>query len=901
MMRRWLVVAALLVAARAHAQDAGPPTEGQIEAGQLSKVPKQTKFVEAEYPAEAADKGIEAEVILLLDIDEKGFVTSVGIETPADPPGMGFDEAVLAVAPLWEFEPAEVDGKPLAVQISYRYRFTLKAAQPAPSTQPGAPGTQPAAPGIQPVPSTQPATPATQPARAPVENFGGVLRERGTRLPLAGVLVTVFRDAAEGEDAVGFEATSDAEGRFAFFDLEPGPWKVLADPPGYYPLRTTETIAAGERTSATYYLERGSYNPYDVTVTATHPRKEVSRTIIGAAELDKVPGGAGDPLAVVQNFAGVARTFGGLLVVRGSAPEDSRIFIEGVEIPLIYHFGGLKSVVPVGMLDSIEFYPGNFTPGYGRATGGIVDVQLKREMPKKIGGYADVSLLDTGLYLEIPIGDKASVALAGRRSYIDFVLALAVPDDAPVDLVTAPRYYDYQLLATYRPAPAHELRLFFFGSDDRLEVLFENPADVTADFDGSGFTASTSFVRGIASHRFVPSRSFENLARLSVGTDTLAFSGGSLLFNLDILSVQLRESARFRLGERVTLTAGADLLYNSIDALVSLPPGPKEGQPQTPFDLDDTITSEVNDLRIWSPALFAEAELTFGDLLVLPGVRADYFERVEKLAIQPRLTARWQVAPAVTVKGGAGLFMQEPTFDETDEGFGNPDLGVERALHLSAGVEVKPRKWLTLDATGFWKQLDDLVSPTDALRMEGGMAVPLRYDNGGEGKVYGVELTARHELAHNLSGWLSYTLSRAVRRDSGQSDDRLFDFDQTHILTLVASWQLPRNWTLGGRFRLVSGNPSTPVIGSVYDASADRYDPIYGLVNSSRVSAFHQLDLRLDRRWVYQGWMLTAYFDLQNVYNRANPEGVQYNYDFSLSKPASGLPIVTIFGLRAEL
>ena len=98
-------------------------------------------------------------------------------------------------------------------------------------------------------------------------NFAGVLRERGTRLPMAGVLVTVFRD--DGESPIGFEATSDAAGAFRFFDLAPGDWKVLVEPPGYYPYRTTETIKAGERIDATYYVERGEYNPYDVTVTAT--------------------------------------------------------------------------------------------------------------------------------------------------------------------------------------------------------------------------------------------------------------------------------------------------------------------------------------------------------------------------------------------------------------------------------------------------------------------------------------------------------------------------------------------------------------------------------------------------------------------------------------------------------
>ena len=125
---------------------------------------------------------------------------------------------------------------------------------------------------------------------------------------------------------------------------------------------------------------------------------------------------------------------------------------------------------------------------------------------------------------------------------------------------------------------------------------------------------------------------------------------------------------------------------------------------------------------------------------------------------------------------------------------------------------------------------------------------------------------------------------------------------------MVGSYLLPRNWQLGARFRLVSGNPDTPVAGAVYNASTDRYDPTYGAVNSARDGAFHQLDLRVDKRWVYQRWMLNVYLDIQNVYNRANPEGVQYNFNFrAIQAPAGaasghhpGHPGGVLMGRHAE-
>jgi TonB family protein len=871
-----------------------PPEGATVDAQKLTKSPKQTKFVEAEYPKEAVEKNIEADVVLLLSITADGKVDAASVAEPTNPPDMGFDEAALVAAQQFEFEPAEMNGQKIPVQLTYKYRFKLSQKPPAPPP--------PTVPPLAGTPASPPAP--TVPVPEPVLNFSGILRERGTRLPLPGMLVTVFRD--DGAKALGFEATSDATGAFKFTDLAPGAWKILVEPPGFYPYRTTETIKPGERVDVVYYVERGSYNPYDVTVTATRPRKEVSRTVISAQELDKIPGTFGDPLAVVQNFAGVARPppFTGLLIIRGSAPQDSKVFADGAEIPLIYHFGGLRTVLPVGIIDSLEFYPGNFSPMYGRATGGVIDVQIKRVHPKKIGGYFDVNLFDAGLYLEAPVGDKAAFAVAARRSYIDVLLNAAVPSNAPVNLVTAPRYYDYQLVANYRPAPAHDLRMFIFGSDDRLELLFRNPGALTAQITNNSVGLSTTFYRSLWTYNYVPNDKVDNSFRISQGRNWTDFNFAQFELHLDQYISQIRDTVRYKPKDWFTLVVGADVLYSNTNVFVHAPLPPKEGEPMAmgPPDLTQVKTTDRRGISVWSPAAFVEGELKpVPGLLLLPGLRVDYFGGVSQTVAQPRLTARWSVTDKLTIKGGAGLFAQEPTPDETDPSFGNPALKTERALHYSVGTEFKPRPWITLDLTGFYKDIFNLVSRTDKVVADGnGGTKPLIYDNGGHGRAIGLELVARHDFTKKFAGWVAYTLSRATRRDSGSSEDRLFDFDQTHILTLIGSYLLPRNWQIGGRFRLVSGNPITPVTGAVYNASTDRYDATYGAVNSSRLPLFHQLDVRVDKRWVYQRWMLNLYLDIQNIYNRANTEDFDYNFNYTQHNPQQGLPILPILGVRAE-
>ena len=155
-------------------------------------------------------------------------------------------------------------------------------------------------------------------------------------------------------------------------------------------------------------------------------------------------------------------------------------------------------------------------------------------------------------------------------------------------------------------------------------------------------------------------------------------------------------------------------------------------------------------------------------------------------------------------------------------------------------------------------------------------------------------------MGKEFFAWVAYTYQRSLRTDRPDEDERLFDFDQPHILTAVASYTFEYDWVLGARFRLVSGNPNTPIIGGLFDSKSDVYLPVYGATNRERFQVFHQLDIRLDKTWTFDEWTLNTYLDVQNVYNQANQEGWRYNYNFKEKQIISGLPILPILGLKGE-
>jgi len=263
-----------------------------------------------------------------------------------------------------------------------------------------------------------------------------------------------------------------------------------------------------------------------------------------------------------------------------------------------------------------------------------------------------------------------------------------------------------------------------------------------------------------------------------------------------------------------------------------------------------------------------------------------------KWTVDPRLTSRLSVTETTTLKAGGGLYSQPPVYYQLMDEIGNPDLTPFRTLQTSLGVEENILQPLSIGVEGFYKHWYRRVTGT-----EGGVSP--HFENAGTGRAYGLETLLKLQLSPKSQLFLAYTLARSERND-GNGEFRLFDADQTHNLQFTGSYDLGKGWIVGARFRYVTGNPTTPVTGSVYDATTDTYRALYGATNSDRNPAFHQLDLRVEKLWQLGPVGLTTYLEVMNVYNKKNIEGTMYSYDFSQSQGAQGMPIFPNLGFIVE-
>ena len=312
------------------------------------------------------------------------------------------------------------------------------------------------------------------------------------------------------------------------------------------------------------------------------------------------------------------------------------------------------------------------------------------------------------------------------------------------------------------------------------------------------------------------------------------------------------------------------------------------------------VIHKKQDGSVWYPALYGEFIFDIDDLRIIPGFRFDYFSNSEYLSFDPRIAIFYQFDKRLLFKAGGGVYHLPAGVDQTDEDFGNPDLLPAYSLQSSIGAEYFFNDFIKASIEFFYNKQNDLVVPTNTKVVRDGEVVEKNLDNIGEGRSYGMEIFIRHHMNSRFFGWVAYTLMKSERKDSPQEDWELFRYDQTHILTILGSYKLPYGFEVGARVRYVTGRPTTPVVGSIYDADSLTYAPIMGKPRSERNDAFFQADLRIDKTWQFKTWMLTAYLDIQNVTNYDNQEGIVYSYDYSESEKISGLPIFPSIGIKGE-
>jgi TonB family protein len=736
--------------------------------------PKLVEDPGVSYPKQALDARYyeSVEVVLVLEIDATGRVTNARVETPR---GQGFDDAALSAASALRFEPARRAGVETASRIRFRYLFVPPPASLAGQVVVGASG------------------------RA-------LARARVTLTDASGAR----RDLSVGTD-----------GRFSVDEVTRGQARVSVEVEGFVAQAVDVLLVPGARSDLEFRLEPSIVESpaeesevVDVTVQGERPPPAVSSYT--RAEVRQIPGAFGDPFRAIETLPGVTPLASGLpyFYVRGSPPGNVGYFLDGVRVPYLYHIGFGPSVVAPGLVERVDLYPGGYPASLGRFAGGIVSAEATAPR-SDLHGEGNLRLFDVGGLVEGGFADGRGTALVGGRySYTATLLSLLAPE------ITLD-YRDYQARLSYDLTPDDRVSVFSFGSYDLLALEKNGIENIL--FGTEFYRADTRY------EHFFDSGTLTAGVTLGYDRTNASFMAGERRNVVD-RSIGARLGVKARLGRRALLRAGADGMldfYSVEEPRYSDPDSPETQNFDEQFpDRTDLATGLHGDLVL---------ELAKG-VEVTPGVRFDLYrsssssgtdsEPSSALGVDPRISARFDVTDRFRIVHAYGLAHQPPSFAVPVPGL-TPSLddGLQRSLQTSAGVEFDLDD--TTSATGslFYNAFFNMTDAIGSSR-EGG---PPDFDERSDGYSIGLELHLERKLTERVGGFLTYTLSRSVRRVG--DEEFAASSDRTHVVNGALAFDLGRAWRSGARVVFYTGAPR--------EESSERNPP------------FFRLDLRLEKRWSF--------------------------------------------------
>ena len=636
----------------------------------------------------------------------------------------------------------------------------------------------------------------------------------------------------------------------------------------------------------------------EVTGKAPEETKPLSYNLT-VDEIRGIPVAGNDVLRAATVLPGVARipySFGGL-VLRGSSPRDTTVYLDGVEVPIAFHFGGVTSFYPGGMLSDLAVTAGGFDSSFGRSQGGIVTLGTREPRTDRWRMGGSIGLFDSSIQAEGPV-KGGGVIMGLRRSYFDRIVDPFIEEDAPL-----PSYYDAQIRMTFGdPRKRGRITPMIFTSIDRVA---SDEVSITSTF----VRVAAPYLRqwGPLALRVVP----------WIGTNRLTFSEEEHEDEHDDEREESFSRPMYPGGIRAELVR--DFSWGHLRGGLELDGGYlapsqfnfNEQGGDEEGSVVGTTTIAWTSFAAW---LETRWKIDGERFAVKPGLRVEGYGLSGEVVVDPRLNIHQRLTDTLTFRQAIGRFHQPPTPADVDPDNGNPQLDSSYTDQLALGFDADLPGQIRASVTGFYNDGREIgvkvqnpepgseppdlnlggLGPTFELLLEKQLGVAFYRDNVGRSRSYGLEAS----MKRNVGAWfalLSYTLSKSERVDDPRlaTGWRPFELDQRHNLQLATSYQY-RKWRLGARLQLVSGNPYSP--STVLDTPQGPLpvaEPWGG-----KLPLFVSIDLRADRRWHRCWGDIVLFIDIQNAINRRNVEGREFDYETLKDADIRGLPIIPFIGVE---
>lgn len=572
----------------------------------------------------------------------------------------------------------------------------------------------------------------------------------------------------------------------------------------------------------------------------------------------------GDLAAYLQTVPGIITPGdrGGQLYIRGGAPWQNKILVDGLPIVKPFHISNLFSAFPTSTIQNVDVFTGGFGAEYLDATSAIIDVTLEPGNYKEFEGSASLSPYLASVHIEGPleIGNQSFI-IAGRKSLYNQTAPFLSPGkNAPMKFYDLTGRYTFQGSGfTCNVTGIQTFDQGQIGTIRDKHLSWQNTVlgSRCLGFDET-FDRNMQFKVGYSFYKNSVGTAVRNNRASSNQQIYLGFDHSEVLFGL-------------------LFNYGFDLSLRSYNAQIN--------DPFTPVESFNYNTSLVS--------TYVGTPLKVGSSLSIQPSVGMAFNLSMSTILQPRLRIEYRPSSSDRhkVSFAAGRYSQlasgvpdvrnAGTFFTALKPSAKADLPMPVAIHGMLGYQLTHR-YFNISIEGYLKRFRNILIPkwtpiakveTETTRAEAlayGFSLFTEYNRSNFYFLlaYGYAVAEYKALTDNLGAWVE-----------GEVFSYHPPYDQRHKINAVISYQLA-DFTLSSRWEFGSGRPFTKVFGFDLALDIPREYPtedagiartLYSRPYGGRLPLYHRLDISVKRSFqLTEQVILDIQAGALNIYNRKN-------------------------------
>jgi hypothetical protein len=714
--------------------------------------------------------------------------------------------------------------------------------------------------------------------------------------------------------------STGTDGYFQFNSVPAGAYTIVVSFIGFKTIELEINVRKDRIITETFYLEEETQMIDEVVINVERQEQKV-KPMIAVVSLSpkKIQqfsvGGDPDLVRAIQVLPGVITSGdqGGQLYIRGGAPIQNLVMLDGMIVYNPFHSIGFFSVFDTDILQSADVYTAGFNAEYGSRNSSVMDIRTRDGNRERFAGKAYASTYMAKLLLEAPIGKKkengfapGSILVSAKTSYLDKTSQIFYPYVSTAFADGLPfSFADIYGKLSFQGLGGSRIGAYGFYFSDHVNVDADSYIKWNSSGAGLDFKVIPPSSNTLIQGAFAASRYFIESTELQDQPRNSTING----FNLGLdFTYFVRANDEIKYGFQAIGYSTDYLFTNSIG-------------------LQNSIQKNNSDFGAYVKYRFVSTRF-----LVEPGMRVQYYGALGEMSLEPRIGLKYNITEFWRFKASAGLYSQNLVAANSDRdvvnlfyGFlsgpdnitsefrGEPiESKLQKAAHVVAGFEFEIGKHIDINLEGYIKDFNQL---TNVNRNKIYPDIPVYADKPEilrkdfiveEGFAYGIDLLVKYNIK-DFSVWATYSYAE-VKRDDGIQEYNPF-FDRRHNANVVVSylWGENKHWEVSGRYNYGSGFPFTqtqgyyPGIGFIdpvtgkpkvdFDYTTSNADGgiLYGTLNGGRLPSYIRFDVSIKRTI-----KLSKISNLEiaaGATNIANRENIFY-FDRVDAKRVNQLPIM---------